>query len=96
MSSRDARLTAKQYYASSARNLQTDLGLLSASAEGAVFWTPRLVMLMKAINHRTAPALWMEGESPAPDAWYVHLLAGDLQLALKWVRDLPPLPFFCF
>ena len=33
---------------------------------------------------------------PAADAWYVHLLTGDLQLALQLGSTLPSLPLLCF
>lgn len=89
-------MTAKNYYALSDRSLPADLASLTESTHGVVVWTPRLVMLLKAVDHTAGPTLWMEGEAPSPDAWYVHLLAGDFQLALEWSLELPLLPYFCF
>ena len=30
------------------------------------------------------------------DAWYIHLLAGDLKLARRLAADIAPLEWFCF
>ncbi len=97
MSLRDARQKARNYYADSDRRLESDLLAFTSSERGIVIFTPRLVVLMKAVDSRDEPQLWMDGPDAAtPNSWYVHLLAGDLRLAFCWARGLPPLPFFCF
>ena len=97
MSSRDARLLAQSYYEGSGRRFEDDLIALALSPAGVAVCTPRLVALMKAVRSDSDPLLWMDGpEDETPDAWYIHLLAGDLDLAFAWARGLPPLRYFCF
>lgn len=97
MSSRDARLLAQSYYAGSGRRFEDDLRALALSPAGVAVCTPRLVALMKAVHSGSDPLQWMDGpEAATPDAWYIHLLAGDLRLAFSWARGLPPLRYFCF
>ena len=93
----DARHTARCYYASSTRNLQADLAALGGNAAGVVVWTPQLVAMLKPVAAGRA-AEWEElAESPADaDAWYVHLLAGDLELARRLGAGLAALPLLCF
>lgn len=93
----DARATARRYYAGSTRSLRGDLAALGGNAAGVVVWSPRLVAMLKPAACARA-AEWEELEqSPADaDAWYVHLLAGDLGLARRLGAMLPALPFLCF
>ncbi len=93
----DARHTARRYYAGSPRSLREDLAALGGNPAGIVVWTPQLVALLKPVASARA-AEWEDlGVSPADaDAWYVHLLAGDLELARRLGAGLVPLPKLCF
>lgn len=95
--SRDARVLAARYYAGSCRALPRDLAALSTNPQGVVLFSPRLVALMRPVRS-DRPGDWQELALPCPeaDAWYVHLLAGDLGLALRLAGLLPPLPLLCF
>ena len=96
--SKDARELAALYYAGSGRSLAADVAALSLNPRGIIIITPRLFALMRPVCSRR-PESWAEHLSldiPAADAWYVHLLAGDLQLALQLGSTLPSLPLLCF
>lgn len=94
---KDARHTARRYYAGSTRRLADDLAALGGNPAGVIVWLPQLVALLKPAAAANADG-WEElGSSPAqPDAWYVHLLAGDLELARLLGARLAPLPHLCF
>lgn len=93
----DARALAARYYASSARSLGDDLVALAANPAGVVVWLPALVALLKPVCS-ACPGQWedLRHIPAAADAWYVHLLAGSLPLALRLGRGLQPLPLLCF
>ena len=93
----DARRSASLYYAGSGRSLTADLAALAANPSGVIVWLPQLVALMKPVNH-TCPERWQAlAESPAgADAWFVHLLTGELSLARQMGVRLPRLPWLCF
>ncbi len=95
--SSDARSTARRYYEGSGRSLESDMGDLGANPQGVVIFLPRLVVLMKPVES-TRPERWMElGTTPhGADAWYVHLLVGDLTWARRIGRSLPVYPWLCF
>ncbi len=95
--STDARSMACRYYAGSGRNLGDDMAALAANPQGVVVFLPRLVALMKPVEH-ARPESWLAlGSSPhGADAWYVHLLAGELAWALQLGRSLPAYPWLCF
>lgn len=96
--SKDARELAALYYAGSGRSLAADVAALCRNPRGIVMSTPRLFALMRPVCSRR-PESWAEHLSldiSAADAWYVHLLAGDLQLAFQLGHTLPPLPLLCF
>ena len=93
----DARTTARRYYADSGRSLQRDWDALCGNPRAVVVWTPQLVALLLPVN--SAHAAEWEGLPVDPagaDAWYVHLLAGDLALARELASGLAPLPRLCF
>ena len=77
--------------------MKTDLAVLAAHPQGIVLLMPRLVVLMKPVCSN-APEQWTELAliSPAADAWYIHLLVGDLRLARRMAATLPPLRWLCF
>lgn len=93
----DARIRAWNYYRSAGRDLEADLAALSAHPEGVILLMPRLVVLMKPVLS-TTPDQWglLSDEAPAADAWYVHLLTGDLNLARRLAAALPPRQWLCF
>lgn len=95
--SRDARVLAAHYYAGSPRRLAADMAALSRNPQGIIMYTPQLVVLMKPVLSGR-PQEWQELDTPSPgaDAWYVHLLAGELHLALTLGHLLPELPLLCF
>lgn len=96
--SKDARELAARYYEGSGRSMAADVAALSRNPRGIIMSTPRLFVLMRPVcSHR--PESWAEHlaqDEPEADAWYVHLLVGDLQLALQLGHTLPPLPRLCF
>ncbi len=93
----DARTTARRYYAACGRSLRNDLAALAGNRGAAVVWTPQLVALLLPVDSARAET-WEElPDSPeGADAWYVHLLAGDLALARRMASALAPLPRLCF
>ncbi len=95
--SMDARRIARAYYAHSGRSLCADMHALASNPQGVVVFLPRLVALMKPVEH-SRPEGWLELASspPGADAWYIHLLAGDLEWAREVGRGLPVYPWLCF
>ena len=93
----DARVGAAAYYRAAGRSMEQDLATLAHHPAGVVLLMPRLVVLMKP-TLSCEPALWPQLElvHPCPDAWYVHLLVGDLGLARRMACALPPLRWLCF
>ncbi len=95
--SSDARSTARHYYAGSGFSLAADMAALAANPQGIVIFLPQLVVLAKPVEH-DHPEQWVDlGTSPqGADAWYVHLLAGELAQARQIARRLPAYPWLCF
>lgn len=95
--STDARLLAETYYHGSPRRFAADLEALGNHPRGVVLYMPELVVLMKPACS-TSPESWenLEDFSGQEDAWYIHLLVGDVRLALWLSRALTPLPWLCF
>lgn len=95
--STDARQLAEQYYAGSGRSLAGDLAALGAHSRGVVVYMPQLVVLLKPVE-RAHPESWerLAEECRAADAWYIHLLVGDLAAARHMAAVLPPLRWLCF
>ena len=93
----DARIQALEYYRTAGRQIEADLNALAEHPEGVILLMPRLVALMKPVLS-SAPELWpqLEHVSPEADAWYVHLLAGDLHLARQLAAALTPRQWLCF
>lgn len=93
----DARTQAWEYYQAAGRCMQADLSALAEHPQGVVLLMPRLVVLMKPVLS-TEPQLWprLEWVAPCPDAWYVHLLVGELALACRLAAALPPHRWLCF
>lgn len=93
----DARARARQYYHAAGRQMEPDLEALRQHPQGVVLMMPQLVALLKPVAAQNADH-WQQLEqvTPHPDAWYVHLLVGDLRLARQLARALPPLQWLCF
>ncbi len=95
--SSDARAMAAAYYRNSDRSMAADMAALSRNPQGVVLFLPQLVVLAKpAAAADRMP--WADlAHSPAgAEAWYIHLLAGDLSLALRLATLLPPRRWLCF
>ena len=95
--SQDARDRARAYYGGSGRDMAADCAALSANPQGVLVLLPRLVALLKPVRH-DRPQDWDRlAHSPASaDAWYVHLLAGDLRLAMRLGAGLRRHDWLCF
>ncbi len=95
--STDSRTEAYLYYRDSGRNLIDDVNALLCNPRGVLVFTPELVVLMKPVLLQEE-LLWGElADNPADaDAWYVHLLAGNVALARRLAATLPPLEWLCF
>lgn len=93
----DARIQAWEYYKGSDRSLEADLDALATHPEGIMLLMPRLVVLMKPVPS-SRPELWprLELVFPEADAWYVHLLVGDIHLARRLAAALPHRQWLCF
>ena len=93
----DARLLASLYYKASSRNLEEDLATLAAHPQGIVLMMPQLVVLMKP-THSKHPEHWtnLAHQAAGADAWYVHLLVGNLSLARTMAAHLPLKQWLCF
>lgn len=74
-----------------------ELAALRRNPRAVLLLMPELTALLKPVR-RDRPAEWEQlAHSPADaDAWYVHLLVGDLALARRLAACLPLLPWFCF
>ncbi len=95
--STDARRMARRYYLGSGRSLEDDMAALAANPQGVVAFLPGLVALMKPVES-ARPESWMELARPAvaADAWYIHLLVGDLAFARRLGQGLAAYPWLCF
>lgn len=93
----DARARAREYYRNTGRSLEADLAALAEHPGGVVLMMPQLVVLMKPVLH-TQPELWpqLEHIAPEPDAWYIHLLVGNLALARRLAAAQEPRAWLCF
>ena len=93
----DARREAKRYYRGSGRELTEDVESLIRNPRGILVYTPELVVLMKPVL-LCEELLWSAlADNPAEaDAWYVHLLVGNVALARQLAGSLPPLEWLCF
>lgn len=93
----DARAEAAAYYESAGRDMERDLAALTTHPRGVVLLMPQLVVLMKPVqSHKPDHWTQLEDAPAGADAWYAHLLVGDLQLARRLASALPPLPWLCF
>ena len=94
----DARTTTRSYYTNSTRNLGQDLRALGANHRAIVIYLPNLVALLKPVNSSDSVEQWQQlKHSPADaDAWYAHLLVGDMELARCIGHELEPLRYLCF
>lgn len=95
--SSDAREAAAAYYAAAGRDPAADMLALGRNPQGLIFCSPQLVALLKPARSGE-PARWgILDDCPAgADAWYVHLLVGDLRAARCMARALSPYPWLCF
>lgn len=95
--STDARVIARQYYATYGRNMCSDISALQANPQGVVLFTPFVVAMLKPIR-TDEDLLWMDlaQSPPNPDGWYVHLLCGDLSLARLLAYRLRPLRWLIY
>lgn len=93
----DARVQAWEYYRAAGRSMEADLAALAEHPQGVVLLMPQLVALMKPVLRRR-PELWPElaRVDAGADAWYIHLLVGDLALARRLATALPPRRWLCY
>lgn len=93
----DARYVAQRYYRGSGREFRKDAESLLSNPRGIFIYSPQLVVMMKPVLLREE-LLWtaLEDNPTDADAWYIHLLAGDLKLARRLAADIAPLEWFCF
>lgn len=97
MKTQDAQRKAILYYGDSARSLEADLAELIASERGVFVFTPRLTVLMKAVDLADEESIFnLRKHTNVINSWYVHYLGGDLSLAFNWAKTLTPLPYLCF
>ncbi len=96
--SRDARQLAHEYYDRHGRDIQQDMQRLSENSRALIIWLPQLIVLAMPVNHHH-PERWSSLASTSPqdsDAWYVHLLIGDLALARELGKQVEVLNLLCF
>ncbi len=93
----DATTTAQQYYAWAGRDFAADAYSLALNPQGVMVYTPQLVVMMKPVDSRQ-PQEWAElAHSPQqPDAWYVHLLVGDMKTARQMAHLVAAYRWVCF
>lgn len=93
----DAITTAQRYYAWAGRDFAADAHALARNPQGVLLYTPRLVVMMKPADSRQ-PQDWAQlTHSPQQaDAWYVHLLVGQLSLAGQLAHLVPAYRWVCF
>lgn len=95
--STDARELAARYYAAGCRDMAEDAAALGAHPQSLVILMPELVVLAKQVCS-DQPDTWEELHHIAeqPDAWYIHLMTGDLHLLRRIAAALPLRPYVCF
>lgn len=95
--STDARELAARYYAAAHRDPAADAAALERHPHGIIVWMPALTALLKPVRS-DRPETWEDlTDIPADaDAWYIHLLTGDLGMARRMAAALPPLRYACF
>lgn len=93
----DAQEEARRYYRESGRVLEADVESLISNPHGVLVFTPELVVLMKPVLLKEE-LLWgaLADDPPEADAWYVHLLVGNVDQARRMAAQLPPLEWLCF
>lgn len=95
----DARSYAEQYYAGSDRSQEADLAALAHNPYGVALLCPALVALLQPCSVEWSEPWRHWGQAIPPgqaDAWYVHLLVGELAVARRLAAMLPPLPWVVF
>lgn len=93
----DARTETNKYYQESGRTLTEDAVTLAGNPRGVLVYSPELVVMMKPVV-LGEELLWVDlADNPSEaNAWYVHLLVGNVQLARRLASTLPPLKWLCF
>lgn len=94
----DARKTARDYYRGSGRNVKDDIA--AHLLKGVVVWTPGLAAMARPVrlewgDRRVANPFYDE-RGAEYDAWFVHLLCGDLRLASGLAGDMLRFPHIVF
>lgn len=94
---KDARNHSDEYYRRQGASLAIDLKSIARNPRGVIIWTRELVVIMKP-DYSTDTRHWHELDySPRDaDAWYMHLLTGNLELARALMPVLESLPWVCF
>lgn len=95
----NAKRLAKHYYAPTTRSESQDILKICQNPRGVVFVSRAIFALLRPVRS-DMPQSWdrqlYEDDSTA-DAWYIHLLTGDLKQALRLATQvLSPLPYIVF
>jgi len=94
---KDARYHSNKYYQRQGSSLEADFKAISKNPRGVIIWTRALVVIMKP-DYLADKSRWHDlAYSPRDaDAWYIHLLTGNIALARALIPMLDALPWFCF
>lgn len=95
----DAREEVREYYRESERYMHDDIEDLIINKQGAVVWTKNCCILARMVNTNDpvdewSYRLWEVVDNP--DAWYVHVMAGDIKTAMELAKKAQPLPYVVF
>lgn len=87
---------ARDYYFLNGGNYIADFKFQYQFANSVFIWTPELVLIAKPVDTRFDYKAWSKEIFLEPDAWYVHLLCGNLKLAIQMMQHVNPLPYVVF
>lgn len=95
----DAREEVKKYYGESYRSLSDDVYYLIINRQGVVIWTERCCVLARMVDSTKGIEAWEDclwKPESNPDAWYIHMMAGDVNEAIELAMKEQPLPYVVF
>lgn len=95
----DAREEVREYYRDSDRYMHDDIEDLIINKQGAVVWTKNCCILARMVNTSDPVDAWsyrLWEVVDNPDAWYVHVMAGDIKTAMELAKKAQRLPYVVF
>lgn len=95
----DAREEVKKYYRESDRFMHDEIEELFINRQGVVVWTENCCILARMVDTSEPVDAWsyrLWEVVDNPDAWYIHVMAGDIKTAIELAKKVNPLPYVVF